>query len=216
MDWAAWYDRTGKPYVKLSYEMDTDGFPSERFVDHFHNNDNEGDEKEFSKAKKRNKARIIRSVWFNKEAEPEKHYREILMLFTSWRNEETDLIGAYSTFQERYRAMSKSIDEQMKQYAVCNEDFNQIQLDMNVLEESYDSIAPCNQDIEQQDLGEGSQDLHADFNENYNLSDDIGIPSADNTEPLILNEVPDDEYRLMVQTLNKEQKEFFYHVLQVI
>lgn len=81
---------------------------------------------------------------------------------------------------------------------------------MNVLEESYDSIAPCNQDIEQQDLGEGSQDLHSDFNENYNLSDDIGIPSADNTEPLILNEVPDDEYRLMVQTLNKEQKEFFF------
>ena len=133
VDWAAWYDRTGKPYVKLSYEMDTDGFPSKRFVDHFHNDDNEGDEKEFSKAKKRNKARIIRSVWFNKEAEPEKHYREILMLFTSWRNEETDLIGAYSTFQERYRAMSKSIDEQMKQYAVCNEGFNQIQLDIVTL-----------------------------------------------------------------------------------
>ena len=55
------------------------------------------------------------------------------MLFTSWRNEETDLIGAYSTFQERYRAMSKSIDEQMKQYAVCNEGFNQIQLDIVTL-----------------------------------------------------------------------------------
>ena len=81
---------------------------------------------------------------------------------------------------------------------------------MNVLEEPYDSIAPCNQDIEQQDLGEGSQDLHADFNENYNLSDDIGIPSADNTEPLILNEVPDDEYCLMVQTLNKERFITFY------
>lgn len=26
-----------------------------------------------------------------------------------------------------------------------------------------------------------------------------------------MNELPDDEYRHIVQTLNKEQKEFFYH-----
>lgn len=50
----------------------------------------------------------------------------------------------------------------------------------------------------------------------FNLSDDLGIPSVENTEPLIMNELPDDEYRHMVQTLNKEQKEFFYHVLHLI
>ena len=33
---------------------------------------------------------------------------------------------------------------------------------------------------------------------------------------LIMNELPDDEYRHIVQTLNKEQKEFFYHVLHLI
>jgi hypothetical protein len=32
--------------------------------------------------KKRSHARIIRSVWFNKESQPEKHYREFIMLFT--------------------------------------------------------------------------------------------------------------------------------------
>ena len=31
-----------------------------------------------------------------------------------------------------------------------------------------------------------------------------------------MNELPDNEYRQMVQTLNKEQKEFFYHVLHLI
>ena len=31
-----------------------------------------------------------------------------------------------------------------------------------------------------------------------------------------MNELPDDEYRHMAQTLNKEQKEFFYHVLHLI
>ena len=43
------------------------------------------------KTKKRTKARIMRSVWYNKEAEPEKHYWELMMLITPWRNEETDL-----------------------------------------------------------------------------------------------------------------------------
>ena len=91
-------------------------------------------------------------------------------------------------------ALSNAIYEQLKEYAMCNEDFDEIQQGMNILKESYDSIAPSTQNIEPQDLAEGDQDLHPDFKENYNLSDDIGIPSADsNTEPLILNELPDDE-----------------------
>ena len=70
--------------------------------------------------------------------------------------------------------------------------------------------------LEQQDKAEGDKDLHTDFAGNYNLSDDLGIPSVNNSEPLIMNELPDDEYRHIVQTLNKEQKEFFYHVLHLI
>ena len=31
-----------------------------------------------------------------------------------------------------------------------------------------------------------------------------------------MNELPDDDYRQMVQTLNKDQKEFFYHILHQI
>ena len=47
--------------------------------------------------KKRSQARIIRSAWFNREAQPEKHFRELLMLFTPWRNEVTDLLKNYSS-----------------------------------------------------------------------------------------------------------------------
>ena len=90
-----------------------------------------------------------------------------------------------------------------------------IGLDENV--EKYDSIAPFTQNVEYQDEAEGLQDLHPDFNENYDLSDDVGIPStATNTEPLILNELQDQDYRQLVQTLNKKQKEFFYHILHLI
>ena len=140
------------------------------------------------------------------------------MLFTSWRNEETDLIGAFSSYQQRYMLLFNAVEKQMNQYAICNEDFNDIQQEMNTLDKSYmyDTIAPCSQNIEDHDETEGDTDLHPDFNENYNLSDDIGIPSVDsNTTPLILNEMQDDEYRCMVQMLNREQKEFFYHVLHL-
>lgn len=205
-DWAAWYDSTGKPYVKPTHEKDADGFQSERFVDHFQNDDDEFHDKcEKKSTKKRTKARIIRSVWFNKEAEPEKHFRELLMLFTPWRNEETDLLGSFPSYELQYKALAKMIDKQMKQYAVCNEDFTEIEHNIDTVEESFYSIAPCTQNIEQQDTAEGNQDLHPDFNETYNLSDDLGIPSCAATEPLILNEMPDDEYRNMVKMLNKEK-----------
>lgn len=190
--------------------MDTDGFQLETFIDHCHNDDDNDDEVNVnasSKTKKRSKARIIRSVWFNKETDPEKHYPELVMLFTAWRNEEVDLLGPYSSYQEQYNAISKAINEQMKQYTVCNEDLNEIQQQINTLEESYDTIAPYTQNVEQQDQADGDADLHPDFNASYNLSDDIGIPSAElNAEPLILNEMQDDEYRYMIQSLNREQK----------
>ena len=62
------------------------------------------------------------------------------------------------------------------------------------------------------------QDLHPDFNETYDLSHDIGIPSAVSNaqEQLIHNELKDNEYRQMVRQLNKEQKLFFYHILHEI
>lgn len=84
-DWAAWYDCTGKPYAKETNELDVDGLPMETFIDDNHDDDKtECSTTTFSKTTRRTKARIIRCVWFNKIAEPEKHYRELIMLFTPW------------------------------------------------------------------------------------------------------------------------------------
>ena len=107
-DWVAWYDCSKKTYVKQTNEVDIDDLPVETFIDDDQNDDDDYDEHSkvtSSKIKKRTKARIIRSVWFNKEAEPEKHYRELIMLFTPWRNEETDLLGMCSSYHERYNAI---------------------------------------------------------------------------------------------------------------
>ena len=44
--------------------------------------------------------------------------------------------------------LSNVIKEQMKQHAVCNEDFNEIQQQINQIEDRYDDVAPCTQNKE--------------------------------------------------------------------
>ena len=225
-DWAALYDLCQRSFTKKSKSVDVDNLPLETLDDEINDDELLDCAKETlqiqkqGKPKKHLKPRIIRSVWINVKSQPEKHYRELIMFFTSWRNEEADLIGSSSSYQEHYLLLKEQIDKQMLQYAICSEDLTEIELHLqnaDCNEDQFNLIAPNTQNVELQDEAEGTEELHPDFRENYDLSDDLGIPSAAlHNETLILNELPDDDYCQMVQTLNKEQKEFFYHVLHQI
>ena len=58
----------------------------------------------------------------------QKNTRKLLMLnFTPWRNEEVDLLGNAISFQECFLFFKDTVDDQMTQYAVCNEHIAQIQ-----------------------------------------------------------------------------------------
>ena len=141
------------------------------------------------------------------------------MLFSAWQNEETDLLQNYSTFEEHYLGQPDEISEQMQQYAICCEDLNEVgNHPQECDDDAYDTIAPVTQDVERQDQDEGCTDSHLDLSERFDhLSDNLGIPSTQqNNEPLILNEMPDDEYQGLVQMLNKKQRESFYHALHLI
>ena len=110
------------------------------------------------------------------------------MLFTPWRNEETDLLANCSSYHEHFVLLKEQIAKQMKQYAISCEDLNEIEQHLQTTdfsEDQFDSIAPNTQNVELQDGAEGNEDLHPEYNENYDLSDDLGIPSASfNNEPL--------------------------------
>ena len=43
-DWAAWYDYSGKQYVKPANKLDLDGLPLETLIDHSHNDDDDDDD----------------------------------------------------------------------------------------------------------------------------------------------------------------------------
>ncbi|XP_028417946.1 uncharacterized protein LOC114542642 [Dendronephthya gigantea] len=215
-DWAAWYDSCGQQTYRKTNKSDVDKLPLEN-DDEDNNDELPNDENlQMVKAsgsknvKKRSRSRVIRSVWFNKEAQPEKHYRELIMLFTPWRNEQTDLLRNYSSFEEHYLARYDEINKQMEQYAVCNEDLNEIGHNFDECDDAFDTIAPVTQDVERHDQDQGCVDTHPDLNETFDhLAENLGIPSSlPNNEPLILNEMQDNEYRALVQMLNKKQREF--------
>lgn len=147
-DWVAWYDSSSTSHTKPSKKQDIDNYLLETEIDE--SNDNNLDNKCEEKSNKRLKARIIRSVCFNKEVDSEKYYRELIMLFTAWRNESKDLLGNCSSYQEHYFKVKNKINVQMKQYAMCSEDLDRIQDQINSMEDEddYDHIAPVTQNIE--------------------------------------------------------------------
>ena len=98
----------------------------------------------------------------------------------------------------------------MQQYAICSEDLSEVGNHLQECDDdAYDAITPVTQNVERQDEDEGCTDTHPDLNETFDhLSSSLGIPSTQNNEPLILNEMPDDEYRGLVQMFNKKQRVF--------
>ena len=89
------------------------------------------------------------------------------------------------------------ISQQMQQYAICSEDLTEVGNHLQECDDdAYDTIAPVTQDVEHQDENEGCTDTHPDLNETFDhLSDNLGVPSTQqNIKPLILIEMPDDEY----------------------
>ena len=52
---------------------------------------------------------IIHYRNYSKKTDPEDYYREKLMLFYHWRNEDTDIIGKFGTYEEDYKVLEDQI-----------------------------------------------------------------------------------------------------------
>lgn len=176
---------------------------------------------------KRKRAKIIRSVRFNKEKEPENYYREQLMLYTPWRNEQKDLIKDCQTYQERYQQVELIANSNKEQYDRHSDILEKAIEDLNENDNtSDDPVAPNTQHINEQDAAAKTKlsELFGCFDpgtnkqhSQYDLFDDMGIlPRHNDEEELVQNRLNDSDYRQLVRSLNIKQKEFFYHVLHSI
>ena len=170
---------------------------------------------------KRQKPRIIRSVRFNKNKDPENYYREQIMLYTAL----SDLLKDFQTYQDRFEVVKDEIKQNRKQYENHTDVLNQAVQDIES-EESGNIVAPNAQYRDEQDKEIGSKlsELFGCFDPGkdkqhaeYDLINDIGIyPRTNDDEELVVKRLKDADFRKLVQSLNVEQKEFFYHVLNSV
>ena len=95
--------------------------------------------------RKRAVPRILRTCRFNKEKEEEKHYRELLMLYTAWRQEEVDLIGTATSYKNRYFEIKDVVEGARCQYEPHADELDEAVHDIereNGLQNAWDEIAP--------------------------------------------------------------------------
>lgn len=206
------------------YELDAEDDPKS-----FEINENDLTEehviKDGSIMRKRNNAKVLYSVGFNKNDDEENFYREQIMLYLPWRNY-SDILGGYITYEARYNDNSEEIEVNRKKY-VCALTENIAQLEREVLSSEDEPTVTESQHQDECDLERGSN-LSKEFecfnpginngNNDYDLVLDltIGRKQIDFQDDHVSIEMPDAEFRSMVQTLNVKQKEFFYHVLNWI
>ena len=82
---------------------------------------------------------------FSKENHPEKNYRELLILFTAWRNEDTDLLEDCETYMEQCHMLRVQINNQLSQYAASSTQLDQVLDDIQTVEyndNTWASAAP--------------------------------------------------------------------------
>lgn len=174
----------------------------------------------------RKKQCILRWVHFDVETEPEKFYRELLMLFTHWRNEVKDLKGNCLSFETMYLNKKDEIDSKRGEYepsrVVVNTIEEAILMGSSLENECLDFVAPENEHNELIDRDNGDRlcQKYGCFNPdqnmpNYDIGIDLGIArkQLENEQITQWGEINDDDYRQLLRNLNKQQKEFLYHIL---
>lgn len=153
------------------------------------------------------------------------------MLFTSWRNEEYDLLNECNSFYESYQKMEDIILGNQQKYEKIDQQLLETAV-TNYSEDLESSIRdPVLPQVDHQELIDSSEgyrssrtygcfDPSANKVSNsceqpcsYDLGQDIGITRKQVDESCLpQNEMSDEAFRTLAQNLNHKQKEFFYHV----
>ena len=178
-----------------------------------------------TKYKKRKVPRIIRYVKYNKKKDPENYFREQLMLFVPWRNEQKDLIGSFDTYEAHYESVQTSLISKRNEYEHHAEELELARQMMEAEERDYDQIAPNaeQENREAEEEGTGESEKFVCFNPSRVVEQrhyDIGIElqSTCSVPPVETSSIllPEDEYLQLLRSLNLRQREFFNHIVHWI
>ena len=82
-----------------------------------------------------------KNVCENKKKDPENYFREKLMLFGPWRNEQKDMLGSFATYEAHYNSVQTSLIPKRNEY---EHHIEELELARQMMEEQieYDQTAP--------------------------------------------------------------------------
>ena len=178
-----------------------------------------------TKYKKRKVPRIIRYVRYSSKRDPENYFREQLMLFVPWRNEQKDLIGSFGTCEARFNSVQTSLVSKRNEYEHHAEELEIARQMMENEERDYDQIAPNaeQENRETEEEGPAESEKFVCFNPSRVVEQrhyDIGIElqSTCSVPPVETSGIilPDGEYLQLLRSLNLRQREFFNHIVHWI
>ena len=178
-----------------------------------------------TKYKKRKVPRVIRYVKYNEKKDPENYFREQLMLFVPWGNEQKDLLGSFNTFEAHYKSVQTSLIPKRNE---CEHHVEELELARQMMEDEqreYDQTAPNaeqeNREAEEEGSKESEQFVyfnpsrvveHRHYDIGIELQSTCSVPPVETTDILL----PDDEYLTLLRSLNLRQREFFNHIVHWI
>ena len=178
-----------------------------------------------TKYKKRKVPRIIRYVKYNKKKDPENYFREQLMLFIPWRNEQKDLLGSFDTYEAHYNSVQTSLIPKRNEYEHHIEELELARQMMEDEQREYDQTAPNTEQENREAEEEGSKESeqfvyfnpsrvveHRHYDIGIELQSTCSVPPVETTGILL----PDDEYLTLLRSLNLRQREFFNHIVHWI
>ena len=164
----------------------------------------------FGKMNKRKQKAVIRFYRYNKETEPSNWYRAKLMLYYPWYDEQRDLLGSYSTYEEHYRHVHDVVQINASRYT--QDEVDNIDIDADgPPEHLWSHIAPSTEESRARSLAEGSEQItevsREDLQDNENILTaatanlHVRFESAINQQ-----EIPADQYRQYLRELNDQQR----------
>lgn len=149
--------------------------------------------------KRKNTSKIIRHVRYNKDQDPENYFREQLMLFYPWRNEELELIGELSSFEANFKQNQETIQKNKKQYEADKGVIDIVEASMLHLTDDSNNVIATevqHKDGIDQEQDEDIFELHGCFSpeyfvKEYDLAVDLGITRKQlERNDIILKQMP--------------------------
>lgn len=164
---------------------------------------------------KRKRSKIIRFCRYDVHKDPENFFRELVMLFKPWRDENVEV--EEQDCEEIYKLDKLSIEEKYKVYTSVEIDFNAIISELEKQRELEEQSARANDETETAD-----EMACYDYNDETiqpNIMIDIGQEAAAASSVktfTVPDQLSDKEYFKLCDSLNLKQRDYLMHIVSEI